>query len=384
MRRADIHIPKQFMIRRTHLDKLFNARLLDLPKPHQSTLTLEFNDVERQIYEIVRKRFIERVNCMSKDGQLHKKFSSIWTMVLRLRQMTASVLLILDPCFPLLEREDFEKLNSITAHEDEAAGEGVQLLLHLRNVIKEGKNSESIEGGISASVLTENNAVNTGVIGFGPSQTGETGGRHGNSYRIRKYLDKFRETDTWEEAKERSQCVGCRSQPEDPYVTSCSHIYCYTCLVDLQHLAAARGYDAAKCSECGETYTSSRPCEEGFEAMQPRPTSGSPTYDLGSTTGSKSKKKESEIDWLGLKGEILPSAKTIAVKAQVLQWVSENPEVKIIIYTQWMPMVSFYVAENSATELIRSPGQDSEARLRDGEVVVSSQQSSVQVRTVTN
>ena len=44
--------------------------------------------------------------------------------------------------------------------------------------------------------------------------------------------------------------------------------------------------------------------------------------------------------WLSLGGKsVLPSAKTIAIKAQVLNWIQENPNVKIIIYTQFLAMI---------------------------------------------
>jgi hypothetical protein len=36
--------------------------------------------------------------------------------------------------------------------------------------------------------------------------------------------------------------------------------------------------------------------------------------------------------------EVLPSAKTLAIKAQVLNWTKEDPKVKIIIYTQFLAM----------------------------------------------
>ncbi len=74
--------------------------------------------------------------------------------------------------------------------------------------------------------------------------------------------------------------------------------------------------------------------------MEARPTSTSPTDDPTMRSPSKKKAKEDQIDWLGLKGEVLPSAKTLAVKAQVLEWINDDPDVKIIIYTQWIPMVS--------------------------------------------
>jgi hypothetical protein len=44
-------------------------------------------------------------------------------------------------------------------------------------------------------------------------------------------------------------------------------------------------------------------------------------------------------DWLSLAGaEVLPSAKTLAIKAQILNWRKENAGVKIIIYTQFLAM----------------------------------------------
>ncbi|KAK3684392.1 hypothetical protein LTR37_020327 [Vermiconidia calcicola] len=324
---------RKFMIRRTHLDTLFNARLLDLPTPRQHTLWLEFNEVERQIYEIVKKRFIQRINTMAKADNLQKKFSHIWSMILRLRQICAHPLLVFSSCLDLLEREDFEKLNAITASEDESTGEGASLLTHLRHVLKANADSETIEGGISSAVLTENSAT---FVDIDDAQD-DTGGNHGQSFKFRKYLDVYKHTDKWEEVKDKSQCCGCRKLPEDPYVTSCDHIYCLKCLIDLQHLSARRGHDGAKCSECGTFYTSSRPCDEGFDTLEARETSTSAVDQP--TKRSKAKKAEDEIDWIGIRGEILPSAKTLATKAAILEWIEEDPTVKIIVYTQWLPMI---------------------------------------------
>jgi hypothetical protein len=109
-------------------------------------------------------------------------------------------------------------------------------------------------------------------------------------------------------------------------VLSCSHIYCHNCLKDLQSMAARRGHSAGQCAECGERWTSARSCQEGFEAMQARPTSAS-----SSDAPRKTKKPLDKVDWLHLKGEILPSAKTMALKAQILEWIAEDTECKIIV-----------------------------------------------------
>lgn len=68
------------------------SRLLDLPQPKEHTVSLEFNDVERQLYEIVKKRFIERINSISKKEGLERQYRHVWSMILRLRQLTVSLL----------------------------------------------------------------------------------------------------------------------------------------------------------------------------------------------------------------------------------------------------------------------------------------------------
>jgi len=67
-------------IRRTHLDTLFGARLLDLPQPVQTTFWVSFSRLERLIYQVVKKRFVERINTISRQGGLEKKYHHIWTL----------------------------------------------------------------------------------------------------------------------------------------------------------------------------------------------------------------------------------------------------------------------------------------------------------------
>lgn len=53
---------KQFMIRRTHRDTLFESALVPMPKNTQRTIVVEFNQVERAIYEAVKTRYIQKIN----------------------------------------------------------------------------------------------------------------------------------------------------------------------------------------------------------------------------------------------------------------------------------------------------------------------------------
>ncbi len=151
-------------------------------------------------------------------------------MVLRLRQITSSCLLVFNSCLELLEREDFEKLNQITAADQEGNDDGVELLLHLRHVLRQSKDSQTLEGGISNSVLTDCETVAVGAVDVGQSAEGEVGRKHGLSFRFQKYLDAIKGSSEWEDAKARAVCCG----------WSVYHGPCLATLTDLSQPTATR------------------------------------------------------------------------------------------------------------------------------------------------
>ena len=73
LEKLDVFLRK-FMIRRTHLDTFFNARLINLPTPKKTVMWLDFNEIERSVYEIVKHRFISRINRFSKAGDLDRQY----------------------------------------------------------------------------------------------------------------------------------------------------------------------------------------------------------------------------------------------------------------------------------------------------------------------
>ncbi|KXT07965.1 hypothetical protein AC579_8596 [Pseudocercospora musae] len=336
---------RKIMIRRTHLDTFFGARLLDLPQPKQHVVWLRFNQTERAIYEIVKNRFVQRINAISKqqgNAGLSNHYNHIWTMLLRLRQLCAHILLVQGTICDLLEREDFEKLNHLSKHASHS-DDGAGILIHLRNVLQESLDKDTVEAGAgTGGVISAQETASINAKGYiNQMNLDHAGGRHGLSYNFGKYMNALAESDRFEDIMERSTCCACRQQPENPHITSCFHIYCLHCLHDLQHHAAERNRNCATCTECGSEYTSVEPCQVGpMEIPQSsvHHTPSSINFDQTSTTGKKKRKRE-EADWVGLTGEILPSTKTMAVKAQILNWLQENPRVKIIVYTQFMPVV---------------------------------------------
>lgn len=64
----------QFMIRRSHKERLFGQPIVKLPKNTQKTIVIEFNAVERAIYNAVRRHYIKQINVKSKAGSLEKSY----------------------------------------------------------------------------------------------------------------------------------------------------------------------------------------------------------------------------------------------------------------------------------------------------------------------
>lgn len=342
---------RKIMIRRTHLDKLFGARLLDLPQPKQTVVWLSFNDTERQIYEIVKMRFIQRINTISKQENGVNCYSHIWTMVLRLRQLCAHILLVQDSIVDLLKREDFEKLNALCqrqVNEDE----GASILLHLRHVLSKSVNEEldTVEagaGGVGTVIGATQTAPINAVEFHHPAGQSSAGGRYGRKYDISPYMKDLTQSGHLRSIQKRSPCCACRqSPPHNPQVTSCFHIVCLFCIRELQNAAARNHKDFASCPECGMNFTSVTPCQpqpeygDDSSSSSATPSNAGGSTDNVHTSQSKKDNNNNNInDWIGLKGEILPSTKTIACKAQILEWLQTDPTSKIIIYTQFIPVI---------------------------------------------
>lgn len=67
----------QFMLRRDHSDIMMNAPILKLPRASQMTHWCDFNSVERSIYEVVRYRFVMRINMQTAQDDSEKSYNNI-------------------------------------------------------------------------------------------------------------------------------------------------------------------------------------------------------------------------------------------------------------------------------------------------------------------
>lgn len=115
----------------------------------------------------------------------------------------------------------------------------------------------------------------------------------------------------------------------------------------MQWEAVEKDEDRAKCMECAGVYTDCKPCGEiDFEELPENEDSPSETdhsQQSAKPSGKRGKnKKAPEVqprDWIALAGDMLPSVKTIAIKAQLLNWLEGDPKVKVIVYSQFLDMI---------------------------------------------
>jgi SNF2 family DNA or RNA helicase len=353
-----------FMIRRTHSEVMFGAPILKLPRADQATYWCEFNPIERNIYDIVRQRFVKRINFMAKSGELERSYSNAMVMLLRLRQLTAHILMLQFVMRDLLEREDIERIRQVIreAASDKTNTETILVIRKQLDVLareekkkaeemrkvddaKEKKDQKESHAQVDISAVKESRGVEqdgqeveniADEITNGPQGRLSSGKGFGKEFDFKPYIDTLAVGDNWEKVKKKAQCSSCGKRPVNPWITSCNHLYCQDCYEKEILLAAEILSDNFACKNCGQTFQGARECERDSETEYKVPETRSRKKDK---EPARMERENIKDDWLSLGGgKVLPSAKTIAIKAQILNWTRENPKVKIIIYTQFLAM----------------------------------------------
>ncbi|KAF2838673.1 hypothetical protein M501DRAFT_1016765 [Patellaria atrata CBS 101060] len=335
----------QFMIRRTHRDQLFGAPILKLPRATPVTIQCELNTVERAIYDIVLKRMINRINQISRNGELKTRYRHIYTMLLKLRQLASHPLLVQIAIYDLLDREDVAKLRAVVEEGlTDADVNSTRQIAHIRNVLIAAQRS-------AESATTTVPIVSCAAVPMSAVDEDDTyGGLHGKSYNFLPYLEQLKGGKDNALSQNDAPCSACNQKPEEPFRTSCSHIYCESCL-PLPPEGASKVDRYPTCTACDSRFfhfqkvdPAELPADDPAEEPTEDPTEGATPLDTEETK-EKLTKYEKELrrrgmkDWLAMERHVLPSAKTVAVKAQILNWLREDPDCKIIVFTQWLNMI---------------------------------------------
>ena len=165
-----------------------------------------------------------------------------------------------------------------------------------------------------------------GGINFGKSS-------FGNRFEFVKYLSTLNE----KELLARCVCGICGDVADEPTITDCNHVFCRECIQMECNRAAAQS-DWTECPVCSSAFGSTI----AFEELRAKENTNSVTPEgEESQTKGRRRRKAAKIShdlWLDMPGEMLPSAKTIALKQQILQWQEEAPGDKIVIFTQFRLM----------------------------------------------
>ena len=246
--------------------------------------------------------------------------------------LTGHLFLIQDSIEDLLEAEDVEKLMRMTSVEvDETTPKGT-LLKQLRAVLTRSKQRTSTSPeDIESEAVVASDIDAEEEVGLG--------GTFGHFFRFRKYLRALRDSSKWEELQHRSLCHKCGVPPEEPWVTSCMHVYCKECLNNMSYEAAKRNEDRVKCRACGTVFTGSSECSGLEELGFAEKSTPSLTEDSPRKRRQRLNNPEKSLRWIEMSGSLLPSAKTLAIKAQVLNWIATSPKEKIIIFSQFHGMI---------------------------------------------
>ena len=154
----------------------------------------------------------------------------------------------------------------------------------------------------------------------------------GSTFPLAKYLQTLDE----KEMLTRCICSLCHDVAVDPQITDCHHVFCKSCIEEEATRSAQEENEVTACPTCNMIYLTLTPW---FDELTAREHIASPTSSTrAQDEGCNPKTDKNGSSWLNMEGELLPSAKTIALKAVILEWMAEAPNEKIVVFTQFRLM----------------------------------------------
>ncbi|THY50006.1 Calcium/proton exchanger [Aureobasidium pullulans] len=322
------HILKPHFSCWAHNDKFMNAVLVRLPKPRNLPLELYQSILEHEIYEVFRERFKTRAQTLDEDGNVKSARFHIFAMYTFLRQMTAHPLLVSGKVCDYLEMSDFDKLENAVRRQEASSETPTSMIHALKSVMKqqrarvEARTADSLkwDSDDPSSIIDElDEGVNEideveklkqpAKIKKNNKKRG-AGGKHGRSVESGAFVECLKRSSNSHISEKRSQCCKCKRDTLNPIMTGCYHFYCESHYLDLIEDPSLATVDQAICVKegCGKTIDRAATIDPNAP-IKPR--------------------------WLDADNNVLPSTKTLAIKATVLNWLERDPKCKLILFTQW-------------------------------------------------
>ncbi|KAL3423956.1 SNF2 superfamily protein [Phlyctema vagabunda] len=325
------------MMRRNMNTKLLGHAIVSLPTPHPEIQYIDFSLEERIIYRITETRFRENINSYFARGTDQRNYGMFMVQLLRLRQCTSHPFMLEQTIKECWTAEDLALLR----HKLKALG---------KSRAKDDRLYKRCKIWIDAAPADGDDGTETARFGRG---------KYGYEFKIGKFI-KGTVGASREEFIDRVICSLCADVPRDPQITDCHHIFCKECLTGYMHEKVAQDEEYTECPTCQLVFTTTEPytsnditfpdddIAEGSSQEGDHSQGSQRSRDQGlgrkgkDALGFEPSTKPSE--WLaqsdGTKDmPLVPSAKTIALKAKILKWLDEAPcdkvSQKIVIFTQF-------------------------------------------------
>ena len=248
-------------------------------------------------------------------------------MFQRLRQMVAHIFMVQEVLEKEMEVSDIKAIWSMIDTEVEDFNDNEKDMMRSLERMIAGKGTVTDEpdlGDLFANVEPEPTPTKV------PKKSRSLVGR------FAKLLRDLKRTSKWGELTEHTLCQLCGESPEDPYVTSCYHLFCKDCLTGLAIEAAAKDMDQTECFKCGHVFTESLSCN-GLKELEVRDFSASVFQGKIKKTETEAKKKfKITMKYVDSDDKLLLSTKTAAVKEEIAASLREDPNMKIIVFSEWL------------------------------------------------
>ncbi|PQE17636.1 hypothetical protein CJF31_00007763 [Rutstroemia sp. NJR-2017a BVV2] len=280
--------------RRTMQSRIMDKEIVTLPNPHRKDVTIEFDPVTEVLYRAVERKFRELIktkNSSDSKADPRKKLKYIIIMILRLRQFTASPVLI-EPQMKIMFdafalREVQKKMQEV--HPDSEL-QGADLALHDRITMW----IDDLEHGREIP----------------------------NSYKL----------------SDEDECWLCYDATQDPQqIRECGHLFCGACIED-NIIDQTSKSDTLHCPKCGKIFLFER-----LKSIGKSPHAIAKAAKKGRDTLNFAPRLDVRSEWLEEfdKGNAsLPrSAKVDAIRNKLRTWKKEAPSDKVIIFVQWSLMI---------------------------------------------
>ncbi|KAF2760670.1 hypothetical protein EJ05DRAFT_498629 [Pseudovirgaria hyperparasitica] len=273
---------------RTHGDLFNNKPLLPLPKIIEREIRCELDPLEKLMLDISLENFYDEGKATKQSQSMRK---SILPFIDQHRRLLSHPILF----YHVIQHFSDHQIKLL----HECAGR-----LH----------SESCVSAPGTRVRRAREAIRLKDGIAGPFEL--RGRSYGQHVRCDKYWDCIRRPVALGDTPAENICVVCGHIPENAQIAPCLHLFCKDCILGIR-VGSEQMSKETSCPKCSAAITQMKPF----------------TQQIGNESRAPMDQKHNP--WINLPGPMMPSTKTLALKAQVEEWMDEDPAVKIIIFTEF-------------------------------------------------